>query len=48
MIQNNYGRKYESIMMVLKIMLSIRASIIMLQELFIGNCELYYSAFNVY
>ena len=47
-IQYNCGRRYESIVMALEAALDIGAGIIMLQEPFIGNRELIYSAFNFY
>lgn len=47
-IQYNFRRRYKSTMMELEIVLSIRASIIVLQKLFIINCGLCYSAINFY
>lgn len=47
-IQHNYRRGYESIVMALETALDIRAGIILLQEPFIGIRELVHNAFNFY
>ena len=47
-IQYNCGRGYKSTVMALETALIIKAGIVMLQEPFIGNRELFHSAFNFY
>ena len=47
-IQYNCRRRYKSTVIALKTALIIQAGMIILQELFIGNCELYHSEFNFY
>lgn len=47
-IHHNYGRGYKSTVMVLKTALTIKAGMVILQKLFIGNQELFHSAFNFY
>ncbi len=47
-IQHNCERGYESTVMALETTLTIKAGMVMLQELFIGNRELSHSAFNFY
>ena len=48
MIQHNCGQEYESIVIVLETALSIGAGIVMVQELFIGNREIFHNRFNFY
>lgn len=45
-VQHNYGRGYESTIMILEIALNIGAEIVILDELFIGNQKLAYNIFN--
>lgn len=47
-IQHNFGRGYENIVIALKTRLSVGAGIVMLQKPFMSNRELCHSAFNFY
>lgn len=47
-IKHNCEPRYKSTMIALEIALDIQAGIILLQEPFIGNWKLVYSAFNFY
>ena len=48
LVQHNCRQEYESIIMALETKLSIKAGIIMIQELFISNCEILHNRFNFY
>lgn len=47
-IQHNFKRNYENIIMALEMALSIKAGIVILQKLFIGNQEISHNTFNHY
>ncbi len=47
-VQHNYGQDYDSKMMAMETALSVKNSIVMVQEPFIGIREICHSAFNFY